>query len=122
MTTTYAYGDGKTGDAWNGGACKQNWGMMRVCHPAWNALGPNDYNTGAAVNSNRTLDVTVYNECRAYYAGNLWFAGHRNGATGLANPNTQDINNFIAGYNWTYTNIFNHLDDDVRFWVSLPAI
>lgn len=122
MTTDYTYGDGKSGDAWNGGATKQNWGMMRQCHATWNSLGPNDYNTGAAMNSNRALDVTIYKECRARFAGNLWFAGHRNGATGLANPNTPDIDRFIQGYQWTYDQIANHLDDDVRFWVSIPAI
>jgi hypothetical protein len=75
----------------------------------------------AAMNSNKSLDVQVYYECRNYY-GNNWFAGHRNGSSGLANPNTQDIQNFIEGYNWTYNNIADHLSDDVRFWVSIPAI
>jgi hypothetical protein len=121
MTTNYAYGDNKTYDAFNAGACKQNWGMARVCHSAWNNLGSGDYNTMAAMNSNKSLDVQVYYECRNYY-GNNWFAGHRNGSSGLANPNTQDIQNFIEGYNWTYNNIADHLSDDVRFWVSIPAI
>ena len=122
MTTNYTYGDGKTGDAFNGGAAKQNWGMMRQCHAAWKNLGASSYNTGAQLNSNKSLDVQVYNECRSYFGTQKFFAGHRNGASGLANPNTADINRFIAGYNWTYNNIANHLTDDVRFWVSIPAI
>jgi hypothetical protein len=122
MTTNYTYGDGKSGDAFNAGAAKQNWGMMRQCHSAWKSLGASSYNTGAALNSNRSLDVQVYNECRSYFGTQKFFAGHRNGSTGLANPNTTDINNFIAGYNWTYNMISSHQTDDVRFWVNIPAI
>lgn len=122
MTTNYTYGDGKSGDAFNAGAAKQNWGMMRQCHADWKNLGAGDYNQGAVLNSNRSLDVQVYNECRNYFGTQTFFAGHRNGATGLANPNTTDINNFIAAYNWTYDNVADHLTDDVRFWVSVPAI
>ena len=121
MTTNYTYGDGKTGDSFNAGACKQNWGMMRQCHSAWNQYGSGDYAVSAAMNSNKGLDVQVYYECRNYYGDN-WFAGHRNGASGLSNPNTQDINNFKSAYNWTYNHIAGHETDDVRFWVSVPAI
>ncbi len=121
MDTNYAYGDNKSGDAFNAGAAKQNWGMMRQCRPAWRSYGSNDYAVSAAMNSNRSLDVQVYNECRSYY-GDQWFAGHRNGSSGLSNPYTQDINNFRAGYNWTYNQLSGHECDDVRFWVNIPAI
>ncbi len=121
LDTNYAYGDNKTGDAFNAGATKQNWGMMRQCHPEWRGYGANDYSVSGAMNSSRSLDVQVYNECRNYY-GNQWFAGHRNGSSGLANPNTQDINNFRAGYEWTYNQLAGHECDDVRFWVDIPAI
>ena len=59
MDTNYAYGDNKSGDAFNAGATKQNWGMTRNCHSSWNNLGSNDYSTSAAMNSNRSLDVQV---------------------------------------------------------------
>ena len=121
MDTNYTYGDNKSGDAFNAGATKQNWGMTRNCHSSWNNLGSNDYSTSAAMNSNRSLDVQVYHECRSYY-GNNWFAGHRNGSSGLSNPNTQDIYNFKAGYDWTYNQLQGHETDDIRFWVSIPAI
>lgn len=121
MDTNYTYGDGKSGDAFNAGACKQNWGMARVCHSAWNGLSSGNYSTMAAMNSSRSLDVQVYNECRSYF-GNNWFAGHRNGSSGLSNPNTTDINNFKAGYDWTYNMLSGHETDDVRFWVSIPPI
>lgn len=121
MDTNYAYGDNKTGDAFNAGATKQNWGMMRQCHSEWRSYGANDYAVSGAMNNNRSLDVQIYNECHNYY-GNQWFAGHRNGSSGLANPNTQDINNFRAGYEWTYNQLAGHECDDVRFWVDIPAI
>jgi len=119
--TTYPYGDNKTGDSFNAGVAKQNWGMMRTCHPAWNGMGASAYATSAAMNTNRTLDVQVYNECRSYY-GNNWWAGHRNGASGLSNPNTADIQNFKAAMDWTNNMLTGHTCDDVRFWVSIPAI
>jgi hypothetical protein len=121
MNTNYAYGDNKTGDAFNAGACKQNWYMMRHCHSAWNNLGSGDYNTGAALNNNRSLDNQVYQECRNYYGSN-WWAGHRGGESGLNNPNCCGIPEFKAGYDWTYNQIGNHMTDDVRFWVDIYAI
>jgi hypothetical protein len=126
LTSSYAVGDGKTGDSFNAGVCKQNWGMIRTCHPAWNGLGASSYQTCTAMNgdnaTSRALDVQVYIECRNHY-GNNWWAGHRNGSAGLSNPNTADIQNFKAGMDWTWTQIQNgHLCDDVRFWVNLPAI
>jgi len=121
MNTNYAYGDNKSGDAFNAGATKQNWGMMRQCHSAWTGYGSGDYSISDQMNSNRSLDVQVYNECRSYFGDN-WFAGHRNGSSGLSNPNTADINNFKTGYNWTYNQLSGHECDDVRFWVDIPAI
>lgn len=51
-------------------------------------------------------------------------AGHRNGATGLMNPNTRDIDAFIAGFQWTVANLqtADNMSNDVRFWVQLQAI
>lgn len=39
LKADYTLGDGKTGDAFNAGRCKQNWYMVRQCHAAWNSLG-----------------------------------------------------------------------------------
>jgi hypothetical protein len=122
MDTNYTLGDGKSGDAFNAGAAKQNWGMMRQCHAAWKNLTANDYSNSTAMNSNKSLDVQVYNECRSYWGDQKFFAGHRNGSSGLSNPNTQDINNFISGYTWGYNQLSGHESDDVRFWVDIPAI
>ncbi len=121
MDTNYALGDNKTGDSFNAGTCKQNWGMARICHPAWSGQAASAYSTMTAMNSSRTLDVQVYNECRSYY-GDRWWGGHRNGSTGLNNSNTTDINNFKAAMDWTNTMLNGHTTDDVRFWVTIPAI
>ncbi|WP_246434611.1 carbohydrate-binding domain-containing protein [Teredinibacter haidensis] len=121
MDTNYAYGDNKTGDSFNAGAAKQNWGMMRQCHSSWTGYSSGDYSVSDQMNSSRGLDVQVYYECRNYF-GDSWFAGHRNGSSGLSNPNTTDINNFRSGYNWTYNQLSGHECDDVRFWVDIPAI
>jgi hypothetical protein len=121
MNTSYPYGDNKTGDSFNAGVAKQNWYMMRQCHSAWSNLGSGDYATSAAMNSSRSLDVQVYSECRSHF-GDSWWAGHRNGASGINNPNTQDIRNFRAATDWTNSMLSGHLTDDVRFWVDVPAI
>jgi len=123
MDTNYAYGDNKTGDSWNGGTCKQNWGTMRECWTPWNGLGPNDYAQADSINSDRGLDVQVYSACCSYFGAN-WWAGHRNGASGLMNPNTADINNFKAAMDWTYDRIQegDHFCDDVRFWAMVQPI
>jgi hypothetical protein len=73
------------------------------------------------MNDDRALDVQVYDECRAQF-GDSWWGGHRNGASGLMNPNTQDIQNFKAAMDWTFEQLPGHETDDVRFWVSVPAI
>lgn len=127
--STYPYGDQmpdgtpKTGDAWNGGVCKQNWGMMRTCYPPWQGLASDQYATAGAMNSDLGLDVAVYNACRDHF-GDDWWAGHRNGASGLANPDTADIQAFKAAMDWTYEQLVSgsHFCDDVRFWVNVQAI
>lgn len=36
-------------------------------------------------------DIAARQECEAFYGQDKWFAGHRNGAAGLENPDTDDI-------------------------------
>lgn len=85
-------------------------------------------------------------ECQNYYGLDRWVAGHRNGASGLANPNTQDIQSksrgqsHICGKGWSeadsradYRNGVNYiqtqlttqpngLTNDVRYWVYVVPI
>ncbi|KAG5651995.1 hypothetical protein H0H81_006647 [Sphagnurus paluster] len=94
MSTDYKYGDGKTYDSANFGVFKQNWGMLRGSTGRYKGKTANDYNTGAEMNSNLCLDISLRHESQNFYGESKWFAGHRNGASGLSNPNTQDIQNY----------------------------
>ncbi|KAF8152577.1 hypothetical protein B0H34DRAFT_664070, partial [Crassisporium funariophilum] len=94
MSTDYTYGDGKTYDSANFGVFKQNWGMLRASTSRYRGKSSNDWNTGSEMNSNLCLDINLRHESSNYYGEGTWFAGHRNGASGLANPNTQDIQNY----------------------------
>jgi hypothetical protein len=121
MQSNYTYGDGKTGDSANFGIFKQNWLMIRTVQ--YSGKTASDYNTGAALNSSLSLDVQVLNKSQSYYGIDKWFAGHRNGETGLNNPNTADINNYKNAVYWIRDQLNNgHLSDDIRFWVDVPAI
>ncbi|KAL2814005.1 hypothetical protein BJX63DRAFT_393294 [Aspergillus granulosus] len=127
MTTDYIYGDGKTYDAANFGLFKQNWGMLRVCATRYGFAGQSedDWNNGVILNSNIYADVASRWDCQEYYGVDLWFAGHRNGASGLSNPNTDDINNYKSAVYWIQTQIDSnsaYQSDDTRFWVDVEAI
>jgi hypothetical protein len=114
MTIDYTYGDGKTQDAANFGLFKQNWGMLRVCATRYGLAGQpeSSWNNGALLkyvfvilyqqdestngpSNNVYADVASRWDCQEYYGVDKWFAGHRNGASGLANPNTADINSML---------------------------
>ncbi|KAH8597457.1 hypothetical protein B0O99DRAFT_650849 [Bisporella sp. PMI_857] len=125
MSTNYAYGDNKVNDAANFGIFKQNWGMLRVCASAFRGQSQSQWNNGAKLNSDLRADVTSRTECQNYYGYDLWFAGHRNGATGLANPNTPDINGYKSAIQWIKSQIDSnskYRTDDTRFWVDVQPI
>lgn len=121
MDTNYAYGDNKTGFAFNAGATKQNWRMMKQCHSIWKYYGEKDFAISAELNRSRHLDVQVYKECRAYY-GDKWFAGHRWGQSGLDGKYAEDVKRFKAAHEWTKNLLKNHQTNDVRFWVDIPPV
>ncbi|KAE8372930.1 hypothetical protein BDV26DRAFT_297427 [Aspergillus bertholletiae] len=126
-TGHYPYGDGKTYDAANFGLFKQNWGMLRQCASRYGFKGKSEaqWNDGAILNSNVYADVASRWDCQNYYGYDKWFAGHRNGASGLSNPNTPDINNYKSAVQWIQQQIDsnnNYKYDDTRFWVNVVAI
>lgn len=91
MLADYVYGDGKTGDAANFGIFKQNWMMIRAAWQPFVTLGEKDYHRGAALNANLSLDMQVLHACQSKYGlASAWWAGHRNGASGLRAPNTAE--------------------------------
>ena len=125
MTTDYTYGDGKTGDAANFGIFKQNWYMIRQAVSQYSGYGPSQYNAGAALNSNLSWDIQVRHAAQNKWGEYTWFGGHRNGQSGLSNPNTTDINNYRNAVYWIRDQINSNSanrTNDTRFWVSVPAI
>ena len=125
MTTDYTYGDGKSGDAANFGIFKQNWHMIRQSVSQYSGYGANEYNAGAALNSNLGWDIQIRHAAHNKWGEYTWFAGHRNGETGLGNPNTQDIANYRNAIYWIRDQINSdsrYRTDDTRFWVNVPPI
>ncbi|KAJ6184401.1 hypothetical protein N7519_005702 [Penicillium mononematosum] len=126
-TAHYPYGDAKTQDAANFGLFKQNWGQLRVCASRYGFVGQPEanWNNGAILNSNVKADIASRWDCQRYYGYDKWFAGHRNGASGLANPYTQDILNYKASVEWIKQQIDSnpaYKTDDTRFYVEVVAI
>jgi len=125
MKSDYTYGDGKSGDAANFGIFKQNWGMIRVVDSQFKSLAASDYQKGAALNSDLKLDVSTLHAAQSYYGIDKWFGGHRNGASGLTNYNTQDIQLYKTAVYWIRDQISSnskYLTDDTRFYYSVHPI
>lgn len=125
----YPNGQRKVGDAANFGIFKQNWLMIRSSSPQFAGLGPTQYLSGAVLNVNLGLDIQVLHASQSHYGlYGTWFAGHRNGTTGLGNPNTADV----LTYRDAVFCIRDQIDadpkcltDDTKFWFSrhlLPHI
>jgi hypothetical protein len=122
-TSDYPYGDNKQSDSANFGIFKQNWGMLRGSTSRYRGKLASDYNIGAELNNNLCLDIQLRHESQNYYGESLWMAGHRNGATGLSNPNTQDIQNYKDAIYWIRSQLTGTaLTNDVRYWVEVPPI
>jgi hypothetical protein len=125
MQANYTYGDGKTGDSANFGIFKQNWYMLRTSVPQYEPYGSSAWNAGAALNSNLSWDIQCLHDGQNHYGIYLWFAGHRDGQSGLSNPGTTDINNYRTAVYWIQSQLNSssaNLSNDTRFWVSVPAI
>ena len=126
MLADYVYGDGKKDDAANFGIFKQNWMMIRAAWKPFATLGPKDYQRGAALNTNLSLDIQVLHASQAKYGmASTWWAGHRNGASGLLNPNTADIQKYRNAVKWIETQLASkpaYRTDDTRFYVEVEAI
>jgi hypothetical protein len=125
MTAGYPYGDNKTGDAANFGIFKQNWMMLRAACSYFSGQSASQYNNGAALNGNLGEDVSCLHQSQNHYGISTWFAGHRDGSSGLSNPNTTDINNYKNAVYWIKAQLdssSSNLGNDTRFWVEVPAI
>jgi hypothetical protein len=70
-------------------------------------------------------DIASRWDCQEYYGLDTWFAGHRNGASGIANPNTPDIAGYREAITWIQAQIDSnpiYTSDDTRFWVDVVPI
>jgi hypothetical protein len=125
MQANYTYGDGKTGDSANFGIFKQNWYMLRTSCGQFEGQSSSQYNDGAALNSNLSEDVSCINQSQSHYGLTDWFAGQRDGQSGLSNPNQSVITEYVAGVDWIESELNSssaNLSNDTRFWVEVPAI
>ena len=125
MTTSYAYGDNKTYDAANFGIFKQNWLMLRTACSTFRGQTQAQWNNGAALNTNLSADISCRHQAQTYYGHDRWFAGHRNGETGLNNPNTADILAYRTAVYWIKAQLdasSSNLSNNTRFWVNVPPI
>ncbi len=125
IQANYTYGDGKTGDSANFGIFKQNWYMLRTSVPQYESYGSGSWNAGAALNSNLSWDIQCLHDGENHYGIYKWFAGHRDGQSGLNNPGTTDINNYRTAVYWIQSQLNSssaNLSNDTRFWVQVPAI
>ena len=125
QASSYAYGDGKTGDSANFGIFKQNWYMLRTSCSYFSGQTTSQYNNGAVLNSNLSEDVSCINQGQSHYGLTLWFAGQRDGQSGLSNPNQSVITEYQVAVEWIASQLnssSSNLSNDTRFWVSVPAI
>ncbi|KAI0534590.1 hypothetical protein GGR58DRAFT_516014 [Xylaria digitata] len=105
MTTDYAY------------VCGSRAGFTGQSESQWN--------NGAKLNYDIYADVASRWDCQGYYGYDIWFAGHRNGASGLANPYTEDIKTYKNAVQWIQSQIDgnpSYKTDDTRIWVDVTPI
>ncbi|KAH8690033.1 hypothetical protein BGW36DRAFT_364764 [Talaromyces proteolyticus] len=128
MNTDYTYGDGKTEDSANFGIFKQNWFMLRTSASAFEEQSTSSWNDGAVLNfcsSDLSKDIASRHQSQDHYGYDAWFGGHRDGESGVNNPNTDDINTYKSGVEWIQTQIESssaYLTDDTKFWVDVTPI
>ncbi|KAF8250986.1 hypothetical protein K440DRAFT_580147 [Wilcoxina mikolae CBS 423.85] len=125
MTTNYPYGDNKSDDSANFGIFKQNWFMLRNACSYFYGQSTAQWGNGVSLNNNIWMDIDCCHQSQDHYGYHVWFAGHRNGETGVNNPYTADIDRYKEGVQWIQQQIDSdsrYLTDDTRFWVSIPAI
>ncbi|OOQ87357.1 hypothetical protein PEBR_17147 [Penicillium brasilianum] len=125
MTTDYTYGDGKNGDSTNFGIFKQNWFMLRTSASEFKGQAEGQVSNGAILNSDLKKDIKARHDGQKHFGYDVWFAGHRNGASGVQNPYTADIQAYKDAVAWIKQQIESnekYRTDDTRFWVQVHAI
>jgi hypothetical protein len=123
----YPNGAPKTGDAANFGIFKQNWLMIRTSMSQYAALGAADYLRGQALNHALRLDIDTLHASQTHHGlAARWWAGHRNGATGLAAGTlSKDIHHYRDAVFWIRSQLSlapANLTNDTRWWCDLHPI
>jgi outer membrane protein OmpA-like peptidoglycan-associated protein len=141
----YPWGDAKQGDAACWGIFRQNWGLIRTSGAMRALSGPRpgldeiDWPRGQELNDDLKLDVDVLHASQAKLGLNQWFAGHRQGgsgltafkaaATGFTNAEQRGQLGDIADYQNAVEWIMDRLKrdpalqtDDRKAFVQVPAI
>ncbi|NUT93742.1 MAG: hypothetical protein HOY78_17155 [Saccharothrix sp.] len=125
MDTDYPYGDDKKDDAANFGIFKQNWFMLRNACAHFRDQSTNQWHNGATLNTDLATDLTCLHQSQDFYGLTTWFAGHRNGETGIKNPDTDDITTYKTAIHWIRTQLDTtpaNLTNNTRFWVDVHPI
>jgi hypothetical protein len=123
--SSYPYGDSKTGDSANFGIFKQNWYMLRTSCGQFEGQTASEYNDGAVLNSNLSEDVSCINQSQSHYGISQWFAGQRDGQSGLSDPGQSVITEYETAVYWIEAQLNSssaNLSNNTRFWVEVPAI
>jgi hypothetical protein len=123
--SSYPYGDSKTGDSANFGIFKQNWYMLRTSCGQFEGQTASEYNDGAVLNSNLSEDVSCINQSQSHYGISQWFAGQRDGQSGLSDPGQSVITEYETAVYWIEAQLNSssaNLSNNTRFWVDVPAI
>lgn len=108
MTQSYTYGDGKTGNSFNAGRAKQNYGEATASGVGQGSTG-NLWNYCASVGNDRNCWNAIYN----HFGSNYW-SSHRGGS---------DWPTFKSANDWTNSQLSNgHWTDNTRFWCNIPSI
>ncbi|KAJ5116931.1 hypothetical protein N7456_001279 [Penicillium angulare] len=125
MTADYTYGDGKSGDSTNFGIFKQNWYMLRNSASEFLGETVDQVSNGAILNTDLGKDIKARHDGEEKFGFDVWFAGHRDGESGVDNPNTADITGYKDAVLWIQQQIESdekYQSDDTRFWVKVQAI
>jgi hypothetical protein len=126
LLSTYDFGDNKQDDAANFGIYKMNWGMIRQC-PSAIAIGVDAAIVGPKINGDPALATQILLEAMQMWsinspepnhpvANNFW-AGHRQGSTGLNNVDGADWAD-IQDYYLGVQVLKAKCDGDTEIWTS----
>jgi hypothetical protein len=135
LLCNYPFGDNKVGDAANFGIYKMNWGMIKQCPSAAGSDAPH---LGPALNNDPALATKILLEAMHIWmtnppepnhpiANNFW-AGHRQGSTGLSNAvgaNWDDIQDYYLAVQVIKAKCDGNAtvwNSNIRYWLDVDPM